>query len=895
MEPSPSTSTSEPTSAAQSKTLPETNTTDGATPSSTAPPDSRVRHLRACDRSESDSLRPKCQEESPCSRCVAAGAPCTFNLSSRILASDNGGMPEGSTPANSSTKQQRKAEPSAAAVQAPNASESKAATSVGILDHDETSHFFTTQKASRASVVQRLVFLFCEHSLRSPRLMFPSNLTSFTNRESTRRLSKLSRLAPTMNSAAASEPDWAWLNQLLHSGQPSTGETGAVPPAASAGDDDLEFYPDSDSRPKDSYEAYRLVVEIIPPDLLGELMHIFFHIIHPQWPILHMPSILNGSHRWSEPAFAALIVSMCMLASRYCADERVRVEPENPVSAGYHYFALFRKLRDMASLGHDDAVTAIQSLFFAAQYHCVDTLPHPIAQGLLADAIARCYDGGLHRSTTLKLGGNLEQEIRKRTVWAVYVYDKQMATIAGRPPLCRLVDSDVGTPVAFKPSASSSPEEVSAVQRDALDCEVFKQLILVAAITEKALASCSQPPAFDDNPFLDRLGGRKNFTGTQDHERLKEIDEILDDWVKQLPPFLAERDVDARFRSPTFSPQTEAVLAMEACCRVILAGRRLQLTTASITTNAASKVDRSSRAAELRVQLKQHRTQLLEAIKQLISSGLKLGAAGLLWRCDIFNGYRLLLAGRLTLAVVLSAQEDNDSTCETDAMHVLEACLLLLKHFASAFPTSLGAAETLKETCRVCNVHLSKATLAGGSFGRYAWHRPLPRTTPAQAPSPAATPGANAPPPPNPRPAPQPSFALPAQGQANLPPPLPPAPAPNLPVPTPTPSAISPLPPLPDFPAPAVGVGADANALYPPAPSTSAGNNGGTSDWLDMLSWSATGTTAVEGGVEGAATADGMQGADLSAGLDVGDGGDWAKSGDFSWLWPGGDMVHSGL
>lgn len=64
------------------------------------------------------------------------------------------------------------------------------------------------------------------------------------------------------------------------------------------------------------------------------------------------------------------------------------------------------------------------------------------------------------------------------------------------------------------------------------------------------------------------------------------------------------------------------------------------------------------------------------------------------------NGYRLLLAGRLTLAAVLSAQEDNDSTCETDAMHVLEACLLLLKHFASAFPTSLGAAETLKETCR---------------------------------------------------------------------------------------------------------------------------------------------------------------------------------------------------
>lgn len=91
------------------------------------------------------------------------------------------------------------------------------------------------------------------------------------------------------------------------------------------------------------------------------------------------------------------------------------------------------------------------------------------------------------------------------------------------------------------------------------------------------------------------------------------------------------------------------------------------------------------------------------------------------------------MAGRLTLAVVLSAQEDSDTTCETNAIHALEACLLLLDHFAAAFPTSLGAAETLKETTRVCEVHLPKAALTSSGHGRFAWHRPLPRKSTAAA------------------------------------------------------------------------------------------------------------------------------------------------------------------
>jgi hypothetical protein len=108
-----------------------------------------------------------------------------------------------------------------------------------------------------------------------------------------------------------------------------------------------------------------------------------------------------------------------------------------------HYINLFDRLRQQA-VNRDRVLPAIQSYFFAAQFHCVDNIPHAIAQGLLAQAIARCYDGGLHRYILLSafcrqaieliawsfvhsevsganLGAASERESRKRTAWACFV------------------------------------------------------------------------------------------------------------------------------------------------------------------------------------------------------------------------------------------------------------------------------------------------------------------------------------------------------------------------------------------------------------------------------------------------------------------------------------------
>ncbi|GAA5874306.1 hypothetical protein JCM8547_007558 [Rhodosporidiobolus lusitaniae] len=713
-----------------------------------------------------------------------------------------------------------------------------------LLGVDETATFFTTPEG---------LARFCGSTSGLPLL------------EATRRLSK----AQPNAASASKEPDWSWLDQLLN-GRPAA--TASPNSSAASPAEDHEFFPGRELQANNVVDAHNMILEIIPVDLLGVLIHLFFEVVHPQWPILHVPTFLASTHKWREPAFAALVLSMCMLASRYCVDPRVRADPNNPTSAGYNYYATFRRLREMASLGSDDAVEAIQALFFCSQWHSVDTLPHPIAQGLFGDAVARVYDGGLHRGTSHPgLGTAVELEVRKRTAWAVYCYDKHLAAVAGRPPLMPLAYLDIQSPSPYPPAAVPSPTDENACRRDVIDCETFQQLVLISATMEKVLRSTNQPPHFTENSLLDRLSGGSKWTPDRDFKEPAEAEEFLDEWFKQLPPSLCE-DVDARSRLPTFSPRSETVLATGETCRIILASRRLQLTTIELTSVAATEKERS---ATLRVELRQHRLQLLNTIKRLVSSAIKIGAANMMQTCEIFFAYRLLLAGRLTIAVVLSAREDNDAH-EVQALHTLEACVVLLSHFALAFPVSLGAAETLKETCRVCQIHLSKATLETSSHGRYAWHRPLPRGANHNIHPPTRLPPSDNLRPPVFPPNTSPSSAPPAQSN-NAFSPLDPSVAASL---------SMPLPPNP--------LDSSPNVLFPhgsgntPFASGSSGaggaiglSPGGMDAWAHLLnqSPSASGMPMTSLGTPGAANA-----------TTPGGGAGMAQFGDvsdLSWLYPG--------
>lgn len=89
------------------------------------------------------------------------------------------------------------------------------------------------------------------------------------------------------------------------------------------------------------------------PDLLDDLVKLFFTYVNVYIPLLHRPtferSVKEGLHN-SDPAFGATVLGVCAVASRYSDDERVIFEGTNSAhSSGYKWFRQL-KIFDDSSL-----------------------------------------------------------------------------------------------------------------------------------------------------------------------------------------------------------------------------------------------------------------------------------------------------------------------------------------------------------------------------------------------------------------------------------------------------------------------------------------------------------------------------------------------------------------
>lgn len=124
---------------------------------------------------------------------------------------------------------------------------------------------------------------------------------------------------------------------------------------------------------------------------------------------------------------------------------RVRSDPNDGNSAGTQWFELFGRLRTLPTADRPTTYT-VQSILIAGVY-AVGLGKLSKAFALLAEAITLSIDSGLHRSAdAYDIFDPIEDEVRKRTFWCVYMWDKQACAHFGRPPMIRLRDCDVGEP-----------------------------------------------------------------------------------------------------------------------------------------------------------------------------------------------------------------------------------------------------------------------------------------------------------------------------------------------------------------------------------------------------------------------------------------------------------------
>nr|KIR49963.1 hypothetical protein I312_01057 [Cryptococcus bacillisporus CA1280] len=306
--------------------------------------DLRVRFARACDRCRHRKI--KCDNEHPCGKCAAAGVTCTSGMSrptgvgrqraSRTSFSDMRNNHEAPTekertpssreqrPINKGRKRGRDSEETDKT-----GSHSNSKTT-NVLDHLDTAHFFLSQEGM-------------------PR--FAGSTSGLPILEATRRLLQTKPDSFDDEQSPMGEPNWSWLSSLLEDGEGSS-KNDRESLLRRQERDEPEYFPGRDHASEQGREdIFARISEIIPPDLMASLVQTYFAVVHPVWPIIHIQSFFADFYKWTSYSFAALVVSMCMLATRYTNDQRVLAEPGNCVHKRRQRIILHRVFSQRRQLG----------------------------------------------------------------------------------------------------------------------------------------------------------------------------------------------------------------------------------------------------------------------------------------------------------------------------------------------------------------------------------------------------------------------------------------------------------------------------------------------------------------------------------------------------------------
>ncbi|KAK1921393.1 fungal-specific transcription factor domain-containing protein [Papiliotrema laurentii] len=691
-----------------------------------AQPDSnRVRYLRACDRCRMRKV--KCDNNMPCSRCTSENQACTFEGGPSALlssVSSQGGEQGGARkrkPRRKSSRSPSKS-PERKKRQGKRDERVHRLSPMSILGSTHTSHWFSSGEGV---------------------MRFAGSTSGMPVLENARRLLQSNKHAPSPQTP--NEPAWNYLSRLLQ------GDAGSPVKSTSKlkaeDEDEDEYFPGRASDEQNTtpaYDIFMAVTAVIPQDLLATLVQIFFQVVHPSWPIIHARTFFRELDGWSDPAFGALLLSMCMLASRYSSDPRVLANPSDPTSGGMHYHPLFQQL---LAIEHRNRMYEISALFYASQFFCTNNVPRPLAISYFSTAFSYCVDAGYHRDLPEHVPvDSVEREMRKRITWCIFCWDKQLSALFGRYVWLPLIDVSCEIPEPYE----NVPEDahLQPAILDAKYIEIFNAHIGISAVLTLTLRAVIHRPVFPQTKFLDQLSD-KMWGDQNDEQGLKEVERQVEKWRAQLPPSLKGRDLESRQKSALYSVAEEQVAGTEMLVQILVAGRRLQL------AQAANQPDRA------------FRPPIVAASKQLINSYVQLGASQLLRHCDMLVAYNILVAGRLLIACYVGAKHAGEIALQQEAQRVIQAASLLLHMMVVSLPIALGAAEVLDETCRVCGVPITKpawSMIEDAMGSKSAWYRSVSTKT---ARSPSAS-QANAPPT---IPAPQQARAneTPAQPSSSLP------------------------------------------------------------------------------------------------------------------------------
>jgi hypothetical protein len=266
------------------------------------------------------------------------------------------------------------------------------------------------------------------------------------------------------------------------------------------------------------------------------LIHLYFRIVHPSFPVLHKRVFLEKYQRTHREFSPPLLAAVYILALNWWAySSELALLPKPDVS---RLEALaFKTINDII---HRPKLSTIQAGLLLLQR------PEGDSWALTTQLTGLGQDLGLHLDCTSWKIPSWERGLRKRLAWALFMQDRWGALMHGRPSHITTVDWDV-MPLEeddFPENADDEDDEDGSAEVEkgrTLFCEMIKLTEILSSVVSN----------FYTLKVEKELESQAHLGVRQVLERAKPIQLSLRQWYSELPASLKMDSITVRKLSST--------------------------------------------------------------------------------------------------------------------------------------------------------------------------------------------------------------------------------------------------------------------------------------------------------------------------------------------------------
>ncbi|SJL11564.1 uncharacterized protein ARMOST_14969 [Armillaria ostoyae] len=182
-------------------------------------------------------------------------------------------------------------------------------------------------------------------------------------------------------------------------------------------------------------------------DLIRNLVAIYFETINPIIPILHRPTfeknIDEGLHS-QDYNFGAALLLVLAVASQYSDDPRVLADPSSKLSSGWRFFEQVHIFK--VAICAPPGLYELQVAVLGGMYAMGTSVPE-FGWTMIGVGLRSAIDIGLHRRKPEGYKFTVEDELKKRSFWALVVLDRLIGLYIGYPAMIQDEELDLQTPI----------------------------------------------------------------------------------------------------------------------------------------------------------------------------------------------------------------------------------------------------------------------------------------------------------------------------------------------------------------------------------------------------------------------------------------------------------------